>query len=75
MKPISKNKGPGKREGGMKKPHAYSHSKSGGAVGDNSMEEGDAWNRNGGGVNETVHDVGCMPNESVISIEDTDHLR
>lgn len=74
-KPLSKNKTQPNRGGGLKKPHPYSHTKSGGAIGDNSMAESEAWHQKGCGVDETVHDVGAMPNASILSDEDVDHLR
>lgn len=43
--------------------------------GDNSMEEAEAWTQSGSGVDETVHDVGSMPNDRVMHDEDPNHLR
>lgn len=37
-----------------------------GATGDPSFDELEAWTRNGCGVDETEHEVGNMPNESVM---------
>lgn len=43
--------------------------------GDDSMEQMEQWLQEGSGVDETVHDVGNMPNDSVMKDMDEDHLR
>lgn len=60
---------------GLPKPVPYDYTKSGGAIGDGSMAEGEAWMQSGCGVDETVRSVGSMPNDHLMKPEDDDHLR
>lgn len=58
----------------IKKPQKQSWVRSGGAMGESTMDEMDAFIRNGCGVSEEIEDVGDMPNEKFLRKPNKKHI-